>query len=103
MVDFPERAHLSFRFLDKEETELAVARIQSDRGDVQPAPFSWSEIFRHFLDPKIYGFAAMFFLLVSSKINQRNEEETKIVSESRFDSIVIFFTYYVCQQLLVEV
>ncbi|KAL8751538.1 MAG: hypothetical protein Q9184_006039, partial [Pyrenodesmia sp. 2 TL-2023] len=32
-------------------------------GDVIPAPFSWPEVFRHFLDPKLYGFAASFFLL----------------------------------------
>lgn len=64
MVDFPEYAHLSFRFLSKQETDLAVARIQKDRGDVELTPFSWTEVLRHFLDPKIYGFAIMFFLLV---------------------------------------
>ena len=63
IVDFPENAGKSFLFLDKAQTQLAVARIQTDRGDVQPKPFTWSEIFRHFLDPKIYGFAALFFCL----------------------------------------
>ena len=66
MVDFPEKAHSSFHFLSDTETEVAVKRIQRDRGDVQPNPFTWSEILRHFLDPKIYGFAATFFLLVSA-------------------------------------
>lgn len=65
IVDFPENAERSFYFLDKEETELAVKRIQQDRGDVLPAPFSWHEVLPHFLDPKIYAFAVMFFLLVS--------------------------------------
>lgn len=65
MVDFPENAHRSFYFLTKPERDLAVARIQKDRGDVEVTPFSWTEVLRHFLDPKIYGFAAMFFLLVS--------------------------------------
>ena len=65
MVDFPENANQSFHFLSKQETELAVARIQKDRGDVELTPFSWRELLRHFLDPKIYGFAALFFLLVS--------------------------------------
>ena len=70
MIDFPERAHSSFHFLDKEETELAVARIQGDRGDVELAQFSWSEVLKQFLDLKIYGFAAMFFLLVGqNRIN----------------------------------
>ena len=63
VVDFPENAQESFRFLDEAETKLAVARIQRDRGDVMPTPFSWSEVLRHFLDLKIYGFAAAFFLL----------------------------------------
>lgn len=65
IVEFPENAEQSFHFLDKAETELAVKRIQQDRGDVLAAPFSWHEVLIHFLDPKIYGFAVMFFLLVS--------------------------------------
>ena len=63
IVDFPERAQESFYFLDEAETKIAVARIQQDRGDVTPTPFSWSEIGKHFLDMKVYGFATTFFLL----------------------------------------
>ncbi|KAI9819506.1 MAG: hypothetical protein M1827_006954 [Pycnora praestabilis] len=63
MIDFPENAHKSFYFISKGESEIAVARIQRDRGDVNPEPFTWVEVFRHFADPKIYGFCAMFFLL----------------------------------------
>lgn len=65
IVDFPENAEQSFHFLDKEESEIAVKRIQQDRGDVLAAPFSWHEVLPHFLDPKIYAFAMMFFLQVS--------------------------------------
>ena len=94
MVDFPERAQLSFFFLDKDEAERAVARIQSDRGDVKPAPFSWSEVLSQFLDLNLYGFAAMFFLLVCYII------PTTIVSnlprlEPSFDRLVILFANYV--------
>ncbi|KAI4865240.1 putative MFS transporter [Hypoxylon rubiginosum] len=63
MVDFPEEAHRSFWFLTPEEQELAVARINADRKDVQPDPFSWGKVFVHAKDPKVYGFACMFFLL----------------------------------------
>ncbi|KAL9636187.1 MAG: hypothetical protein Q9164_002977 [Protoblastenia rupestris] len=63
MVDFPENAQKSYYFLDEEGTKIAVTRIQRDRADVIPTPFSWAEVLKHFLDPKIYGFAAMFFLL----------------------------------------
>ncbi len=65
IVDFPEKAHLSFYFLNEEETRIAVSRLQKDRGDVVPTSFAWAEVLRNFLDPKIYGFAAQFFLLVS--------------------------------------
>ena len=63
IVDFPENAQGSFYFLDEAETKMAVARIQHDRGDVIPTPFSWPEVLKHFLDLKIFGFAATFFLL----------------------------------------
>lgn len=65
MVDFPELAQSSFHFLDKSETELAVSRIQRDRGDAMLTPFSWKVIWRQFGDIKIYGFAVCLFCLVS--------------------------------------
>ncbi|KAI8628757.1 putative MFS transporter [Xylariaceae sp. FL1651] len=63
MVDFPEHAHRSFWFLTADEQRLAVARIHADRKDVEPDEFSWAKVFVHAKDPKIYGFAVMFFLL----------------------------------------
>lgn len=63
MVDFPENAHNSLWFLTKEEQALAVSRIQKDRKDVQADPFSWIKVLRHAKDPKVYGFACLFFLL----------------------------------------
>lgn len=63
MVDFPEKAGNSFCFLSESEIELAMERIRDDRGDVIPDPFSWKKIFVHFLDPKLYGFSVLFFLL----------------------------------------
>ena len=63
MVDFPETAHRSFYFLSEAEAQLAVQRIQADRNDVVPEPFTWSKIAVNFLDPKLYGFACMFFIL----------------------------------------
>lgn len=68
IVDFPENAQRSFYFLDKTETELAVSRIQRDRGDVIPEPFSWPVLLRNFFDLKIYGFAASLFLLVGGML-----------------------------------
>jgi MFS family permease len=63
MVDFPENAGKSFRFLSDEEVELATRRIENDRHDVLPEQISWSKIAVHFLDIKLYGFCSLFFLL----------------------------------------
>lgn len=63
MVDFPEDSHRSFCFLSERESRVASRRIQEDRADLVPEPFSWSTLLSNFADFKIYGFACMFFLL----------------------------------------
>lgn len=70
MVDFPEHAHLSFCFLDKEESAIASARIEKDRGDLMADTFAWSKILVHAKDAKIYGFCILYFLqnLVSTSL-----------------------------------
>ena len=94
MVDFPERAQLSFHFLGKDEAERAVARIQTDRGDVKPTAFSWSEVLKHVLDLKLYGFAAMFFLLVCSIVPLMTAIDLSN-SELSFDRLILLFTNHV--------
>ncbi|KAL4944338.1 hypothetical protein BDV06DRAFT_233504 [Aspergillus oleicola] len=71
MVDFPENAQRSFYFLSEAEAKVAVQRIQADRGDVVPDPFEWRKVLVNFTDPKLYGFACMYFLLniVSTALN----------------------------------
>ncbi|KAH8197566.1 hypothetical protein TruAng_008250 [Truncatella angustata] len=61
IVDFPEQAHKSIWFLTEEEQRLAVSRIHKDRKDVDIDPFSWGKVLVHAKDPKVYGFACMFF------------------------------------------
>ncbi|EHY59558.1 hypothetical protein HRR83_001165 [Exophiala dermatitidis] len=64
MVDFPDRCENSIWFLTEDEKTLALARINDDRRDAgKPEPFSLSAIFVHFLDPKLYVFSVLFFLL----------------------------------------
>lgn len=63
MVDFPEHSHHSFHFLSEREAHVASRRIQEDRADLVPEPFSWGTLLSNFADLKIYGFACMFFLL----------------------------------------
>lgn len=71
MVDFPEYADRSLRFLTAAEQELAVRRIAKDRGDVHAEPFQWRFFLAYAQDLKVYGFAVMFFLLniVSTALN----------------------------------
>lgn len=71
MVDFPEHAHRSFYFLTKEESAIASARIEKDRGDVKADAFAWSKVLVHAKDPKIYGFCVLYFLqnLVSTSLS----------------------------------
>ncbi|KAL3475366.1 major facilitator superfamily domain-containing protein [Aspergillus californicus] len=71
MVDFPENARESFCFLTDTEAKVAAQRIQADRGDVILDSFAWSKVLVHFTDPKLYGFACMYFLLnlVSTALN----------------------------------
>lgn len=65
MVDFPEKSQHSFRFLTREESILAVSRINIDRSDGgTPTPFHFrTSVLKHFLDPKLYAFCLLFFLL----------------------------------------
>jgi len=53
MIDFPEDAWRSFKFLSREESKFMSARIQRDRGDVIPDDFSWSKVLVHAKDPKV--------------------------------------------------
>ncbi|GAM86247.1 hypothetical protein ANO11243_042590 [Dothideomycetidae sp. 11243] len=64
IVDFPELAHNTsvLKFLTKEEVDFVVARIEKDRHDAIPAPFSVGQYLKNALDLKVWGFAALFGL-----------------------------------------
>ena len=71
MVDLPERASQSIRFLAADETALLVQRIDRDRSDANAVTFSFGQLVSNGRDLKVYGFAAMFFLqnLVSTALS----------------------------------
>ncbi|QDS72313.1 hypothetical protein FKW77_007521 [Venturia effusa] len=60
LVDFPEKAHKSFKFLTQREGELICARIEQDRRDVVVEPFTWAAYLKGAADIKIWGYAAVF-------------------------------------------
>ncbi|KAF2450491.1 MFS general substrate transporter [Karstenula rhodostoma CBS 690.94] len=57
LVDFPDKAHKSWKFLNEREAKFIIARVDRDRGDAKPQPFSASKFFRAGLDLKIWGYA----------------------------------------------
>ena len=61
---FPENAGKTIKFLTNDEIEIVLARIDHDRGDAgKPELFTLRAIAVPFLDPKLYAFALLFFLL----------------------------------------
>jgi hypothetical protein len=62
LVDFPDRpAKTAWRFLNEEECQFITRRIAQDRDDAELEPFSLKKWTRAGLDPKIWGFALLFF------------------------------------------
>lgn len=71
LVDFPEEAHKSWKFLSKDERDFVIRRVNRDRADAITDPFTVGAFFRPALDLKIWVFAFMFFCvtLVGYSIN----------------------------------
>lgn len=68
IADFPEKAAnkakstLALPFLNQKEAEFIVARIEQDRKDVIPIPFTVSHYIKCGMDSKVWGFAWLFGL-----------------------------------------
>ena len=62
IVDFPEKAPRSWRFL-KEEAKIVCDRIARDRADVVLTPFQLSQYLSNALDWKIWCYATNFGLV----------------------------------------
>lgn len=62
IVDFPEDAHKSFKFLKDDEIKVVIDRINRDRADVETPPFHLGSYLKNGLDWKIWFFAANFGL-----------------------------------------
>jgi MFS family permease len=60
LVDFPEEAPKSWRFINEEDAQLVVARINADRRDVITPPFNLKHYLSHAKDWKIWFFAINF-------------------------------------------
>ncbi|KAJ5721365.1 uncharacterized protein N7483_009299 [Penicillium malachiteum] len=65
LVDFPDRASKSWRFLNEAECAFIVRRIDDDRKDGHPEAFSLKKFLKPALDLKIWAFAMIFFCLTT--------------------------------------
>ncbi|CBF78998.1 hypothetical protein AN7137.2 [Aspergillus nidulans FGSC A4] len=65
LVDFPDRAHKSWKFLSERECAFVVRRINRDRSDGDAEPFSLKRFLKPALDLKIWGFAVIFFCVTT--------------------------------------
>jgi sugar phosphate permease len=61
LVDFPDSKRASWNFLNDREKAWIIARVDADRGDAKISAFSFGKFFRAGLDPKIWGYAMVFF------------------------------------------
>ncbi|KAH7086524.1 major facilitator superfamily domain-containing protein [Paraphoma chrysanthemicola] len=61
LVDFPDKAHKSWRFLNEREAKFIIDRVNRDRGDAKPEPWNLKKFLSGALDIKIWGFAMIFF------------------------------------------
>jgi hypothetical protein len=66
IVDFPEEAASTWKFLNQKEIQFVIARIELDRHDVIPEPFAWGKYLRCALDLKYWAFAALYGLTTTT-------------------------------------
>jgi hypothetical protein len=57
LVDFPDKAVNSWKFLNQREAMFIIDRVNRDRGDAKPEPFSARKFFGAATDIKIWGFS----------------------------------------------
>lgn len=64
LVDFPEKAHLTWRFLNEREVKWVIDRVNRDRGDAIPEPFNLKKFSACALDIKLWCFGLLFFCVL---------------------------------------
>jgi hypothetical protein len=61
LVDFPQDAHKSWKFLTETEAAFVIRRIGKDRHDAtQDEEFNLQKFLEPASDPKVWGFALIF-------------------------------------------
>jgi MFS family permease len=66
LVNFPEDAHKSWRFLTERESKWVVQQINADRSDALPEKFHFGAYCRTALDFKLWVFGLLFFAVLTT-------------------------------------
>ncbi|KAL8657956.1 MAG: hypothetical protein Q9202_007640 [Teloschistes flavicans] len=66
LVDFPEKADRSWRFLNTDERDLILRRIDRDRDDAKVEPFTLGRFLRPALELKIWIFGLISFFIITT-------------------------------------
>jgi MFS family permease len=70
LVDFPDKAHTSWKFLNQREAKFIIDRVDRDRGDAKPEPWNLKKFLRGGADIKIWGFAMVSVLPMLLRVPQ---------------------------------
>jgi MFS family permease len=70
LVDFPDKAHMSWKFLTQREAKFIIDRVDRDRGDAKPEPWNLKKFLRGGADIKIWGFAMVSVLPLLPQTHQ---------------------------------
>lgn len=68
LVDFPDKAHKSWKFLTEREAKFIINRVDKDRGDARPEPWSLAKFLRGGADIKVWGFAMVSLVFRTSEL-----------------------------------
>lgn len=67
LVNFPDQSgDLAWKFLSERELNWVIRRIDNDREDAEVEPFNLRKWASNGLDPKIWGFSFIYFLLTTT-------------------------------------
>jgi hypothetical protein len=66
IVDFPEKAPKSWKFLSQKEVDWVIAGINKDRADTETVPFNLKQYLKCAGDSKIWVFSFMFAMTTTN-------------------------------------
>ncbi|KAF9894571.1 hypothetical protein FE257_006456 [Aspergillus nanangensis] len=65
LVEFPDKAHRSWRFLSQRECAFVLRRLNRDRGDAEPEAFSIGNFLQHAGDIRLWCYGVIFCCLMT--------------------------------------